>query len=89
MLTKQCKWLKINYMTLPSTQHQLVRLAYGELPVLERLETEFCLEENYTLREDYEELRHAMREMPRVTFRPQRSTINAVLAYSRNAGMAA
>jgi len=76
-------------MTQPSTQNELVRLAYGELPVLERLETEFALEENYTLREDYEELLAALRELPKVTFRPATAAIDAILAYSRKPSLEA
>lgn len=74
-------------MILTSTQDQLVRLAYGELPVLERLETEFALEQDYLLREDYQELRRAKHELPRVTFRPSKTSINAILAYSKHAEM--
>ena len=83
MFTNLRKWLKINYMTLPSTHDRLVRLAYGELPTLERLETEYALEADYLLRERYEELRDAKRELPAVTFAPATSTLQAVLAYSR------
>lgn len=56
-------------MSQPSTQTQLVRLAYGELPVLERLEMEFSLEGNFELREDYEELRDAKNALAQVTYR--------------------
>lgn len=71
-------------MSQLSTQHQLVRLAYGELPVLERLETEFSLEDNFDLQEDYEELRRAKAALPDVTYRPSALSISAILAYSRN-----
>ncbi len=76
-------------MNRPSTPNQLVRLAYGELPLLERLETEFALEENYTLREDYKELRRALDELPRVTFRPAQSSIDTILAYSKMSSLEA
>ena len=74
-------------MILTSTQDQLVRLAYGELPLLERLETEFALEQDFFLREDYQELRRAKQELPRVTFRPSKSSINAILSYSKHGEM--
>ena len=61
-----------------------MRHAYGELPLLERLETEFALEENYALRERNTELREAIAALPRVTVSPARTTIDAILAYSRN-----
>ncbi len=73
-------------MTLPSTHNQLVRLAYGETPTLERLELEFAIESNRDVREEYEELRTALRELPRVTFVPSAKALGAVLAYSRHTG---
>ena len=85
-LTKTCKWLKINYMTETPTRNSLVRLAYGELPTLERLETEHELALNRSLREAFEELKAAQRELPRVTFAPANATLQAVLRYSRRAG---
>ena len=72
-------------MTQVSTQHQLLRYAYGELPLLERLETEFAIAEQREVREGYEELQASLRELPRVTFRPATATLKAVLQYSRNA----
>ena len=71
-------------MTQVSTQHQLLRYAYGELPLLDRLETEFAIEEQREVREGYEELQASLRELPRVTFRPATATLKAVLRYSRN-----
>ena len=84
LFTNSYKWLKINYMTQVSTPNQLVRLAYGELPVLERLETEFALEENYPLREQYTELKEALAVLPKVTVQPAQTSIDVILAYSRN-----
>lgn len=75
-------------MTLPSTQAQLVRLAYGELPTLERLETEFAVSEHADLRVEYRALRQAKAELPRVSFSPSPAALAAVLAYSRGAGEA-
>lgn len=76
-------------MTLPSTHNQLVRLAYGEVPQLERLELEFAIETDRALGAEYQELKAALRELPRVTFSPTATTIAAVLAYSRNPGILA
>jgi hypothetical protein len=78
------KWLKINYMSRLSTQNQLVRLAYGELPLLERLETEHDLSCDHQLQEDYEELQRAKAALPPVTYSPSALSISAILAYSRN-----
>ena len=72
-------------MTLPSTHNQLVRLAYGELPALERFETEFALGEHPDLRAEYRELRAAKAELPRVRFSPSPLAVSAILAYSRTA----
>lgn len=71
-------------MTLASTQ-QLVRLAYNELPVLERLETEHAIACDPDLRVEYRELRAAKDELPRVRFRPSALAVSAILAYSRAA----
>lgn len=71
-------------MTQASTLNSLVRLAYNELPFLERLETEFALTEDAEMLRDYEDLKASLRELPKVTFSPMQSTIDKVLRYSRN-----
>ncbi len=71
-------------MSQLSTKNQLVRLAYGELSILERLETEFSLEENFELQEGYEELRCAKNALSKVTYSPSSLSISAILAFSRN-----
>ena len=72
-------------MTLASTPNQLVRLAYGELPLLERLETEYAVDTDPDLRAEYGELQAAVAELPRVRFSPSALAVSAILAYSRNA----
>ena len=72
-------------MTQASTQHDLVRLIYHELPTLERLETEFALSIDPEAREEFECLQAAVRELPRATFSPPAATIESILAYSRRA----
>lgn len=72
-------------MTLASTQNQLLRLAYGELPALERLETEHAVSVDPDLRAEYRELRAAIDELPRVRFSPSPLAVSAILAYSRAA----
>ena len=67
----------------PASTLNLLRLAYGELPVLERLETEYALTRDQHARQAFAELVAAQRELPRVTFSPPRATVDAVLAYSR------
>ena len=67
----------------PASTHQLLRLAYGELPVLERLETEYALTRDQRARRQYAELVAAQRELTRVAFSPPQGTVDAILAYSR------
>lgn len=67
--------------------HQLLRLAYGELPVLERLETEYFVSHDAAARAEYVRLLEAQRALPRVTFSPPQITVDAVLAYSRRGMM--
>ena len=66
-----------------ASTHNLLRLAYGELPVLERLETEYTLTQDQQARQQFAELVAAQRELTRVTFAPPQNTVDAILAYSR------
>ena len=61
----------------------LIRLAYGELPVLERLETEYSVRHDDAARGEYAKLLEAQRALPKVTFAPPQGTVDAILAYSR------
>ncbi len=70
-------------MTQASTQHDLVRLVYNELPTLARLETEFALTQDPSARAEFEQLQAAARELPRAKFAPRPDTIAAILKYSR------
>ena len=67
----------------PNTTLQLLRLAYNELPVLDRLETEYTLTRNDAARAEYARLLEAQRALPKVRFAPPQSTVDAILAYSR------
>ncbi len=70
-------------MTQAFTQSSLLRLAYCELPICERLETEYALTQDPEARQAYRHIVAAKRELPKVLFSPKTPTIDAVLAYSR------
>ncbi len=75
-------------MTRALTQNSLLRLAYRELPICERLETEHALTEDPEAMRAYRGIVAAKRELPRVLFSPKSSTVDAILAYSRKPFMA-
>ena len=74
-------------MTRAFTQSSLVRLAYHELPLCERLETEYALTQDPDAMQAYRDIVAAKREFPKVLFSPKTSTIEAILAYSRRPSM--
>lgn len=70
-----------------ASTHHLLRLAYGELPVLERLEAEYFVSHDDAARAEYVKLLEAQRTLPKVAFSPPQITVDAILAYSRRGMM--
>lgn len=64
------------------TQNHLIRFYYKECDLFERLEMEFAMDDDSTLMQDYHDVRTNLNELPKVTFSPRKSTIDAILAYS-------
>ena len=70
-----------------ASTHQLIRFVYNELPVLDRLETEYALTQNDAARAEYCKLLEAQRLLPSVRFSPPQITVDAILAYSQRGMM--
>jgi hypothetical protein len=69
-------------MTHTYTDQQIIRFIYSECDLFEKLEMEFAMEDDSTLLETYHELKEGFDALPRVTFSPRKSSIDAILAYS-------
>jgi hypothetical protein len=68
-------------MTHGYTENQIIQFIYKECDLFEKLEMEFAMEDDSTLLESYKELMVGYNNLPKVTFSPKKSTINAILAY--------
>ncbi len=75
-------------MTKNYTIDDLVRLLYKEVSQTESALLQEELYADFELREDYNALLEASRELPRVSFSPRAKTIENILAYSRSTAMA-
>jgi len=64
------------------TPELLIQYLYKETSVEESLAIQHALVQDVVLRDDYEELFLAYRELPKVTFRPSPKAIQNVLRYS-------
>lgn len=67
------------------TPEFLLQLLYKETSLAESLEMVKELEEDPILLEEYEELREAYQEFPKVQFSPSDETISRILEYSKEA----
>lgn len=65
------------------TSTSLVKYLYNETTAAETLAMQEALRTNPELRREYQELRQAHRQLPKVTFSPSKCTLNAIRAYSR------
>jgi hypothetical protein len=65
------------------TYYPVIPYIYNELDLFARLEFEFALEEDSRLLEEYRDLISGYHHLPKVTFSPNKSTLDKVLAYSR------
>lgn len=65
------------------TNTHIIRFLYNECDLFEKLEMEFAMEEDCTLRGKYLHLKKSFDSLPKVTFSPKKSSIDAVLAYSK------
>ena len=70
-------------MLVDSTLNHLVRYLYKETSTLESLEIAEELDCDFETREAYQELESSFRQLPKVTFSPKLSSIQAILRYSK------
>ena len=64
------------------TPNDLIRFLYNEVSATERLSMDEALCDNLRAREEFEGLREAYQQLPKVTFRPSSRTIQDILKYS-------
>ena len=67
------------------TPESLVRYIYRETSTSESLAIMDALQESYTLREEYDILYKAYKELPNVRFNPAKGCLKKILQYSRMA----
>ncbi len=72
-------------MTHDYTENNIIRFIYKECDLFEKLEMEFAMEDDSTLLESYHELMNGYTSLPKVTFSPKKSSLDAILAYSGKA----
>lgn len=83
-----CLLTKAYYMTQNYTLNDLVRLVYHETSLRQEEELLEEISYDFELAEEYEMLKNASRELPKVTFSPSKKTLDSILDYSRNTALA-
>lgn len=74
--------MKHNY-----TPELLITYVYGETDIADRLELEYALENNACLRAQYLDILNSYKNVPKVTFSPQRSTLDSIMNYSQSSSL--
>ncbi len=69
------------------TPNDFIQYLYNEVSATERLAMDEALYNDLGLREEYEGLRDACRQLPKVTFRPTSHTIQRILKYSEKTAL--
>ena len=75
-------------MTQNYTLNDLVRLVYRETSRSQAEEIMNEMSYDFELAEEYEMLKNAARELPRVSFSPSKKTLENILNYSKNEALA-
>ena len=70
-----------------STQLNLVKFLYQESNAAESLEVLEALKKDPALRSEYKALQKAKNEFPKVKFNPSKSSIEAILRYSKETAL--
>lgn len=71
------------------TSNHLIQFIYNDLSVSDHFEVQDAIENNAQLKLEYAMLYNAYKQLPKVTFRPDNLSVNAILAYSKNNTMKA
>lgn len=66
------------------TQDMLIKYLYQETSAVETLAVRKALQENVLLREEYNDLRKAYEQLPKVKFNAKGSTLQNILQYSKH-----
>ena len=69
------------------TPNHLVKYLYSETSASERLAMDEALATNINLREEYNELRTAYQQLPKVKFSPSDKSIQNILRYSKRTAL--
>ena len=64
------------------TENQIIQFIYKECDLFEKLEMEFAMEDDSTLMASCEALMMGYKSLPKVSFSPKKSSIDAILSYS-------
>ncbi len=64
------------------TEEKLIQFIYGECDILERLEIEDALENDFFLKDAYMSLFDAYKLLPHEVFSPSQNSFYTILAYS-------
>lgn len=69
------------------TPNQLIQYLYYETNVCDTLAIEEMIDENLTVREEFESLSEAHRQLPKVKFSPSDQAIRNILRYSEHTAL--
>ena len=76
-------------MTHNYTPELLIKYVYGETDIADRIELEYALENNAPLRAQYLDILNSYRNIPKVAFSPNKSTLDNILNYSKSTSLEA
>lgn len=74
-------------MTHNYTPELLIKYVYGDTGIADRLELEYALENNASLRAQYLDILNSYRNVPKVAFSPKKSTLDYILNYSKSTSL--
>lgn len=67
------------------TSNDLIRFIYKETSAKESIQIAEQISSDWNLKEEYEMLKDAYRQLPKVTFSPKKETLSNILGYSSTA----
>jgi hypothetical protein len=69
------------------TQDQLIRFLYKETSASETFAIKQALNDSKELMEEFRLLQYAQQQLPKIQFRPKRSSVQNILRYSKSAAV--
>lgn len=76
-------------MTHNYTPELLIKYVYGETDIADRLELEYVLENNASIKAQYLDILNSYKNVPKATFSPKKSTLASILNYSATTSLEA